>query len=111
MRLIENITDEAIQTHTILIDIDEVILQIRYYHTIQSWFINVNYKNFSINGLRLVLGTLFFRSSNQPFDFFLTENSKTQIDPFKIDDFSSGRCSLFLLEREDMKIIRGTDVK
>ena len=54
----------------------------------------------------IIFGSLHMVSQNQPFDFEVLDNSGLGIDPFKLDDFSAGRCSLYVLERDDMVSIR-----
>jgi hypothetical protein len=47
---------------------------------------------------------------NQPFDFVCVDLSGNGIDPFKRQDFSSGRCEIYMLEAADMEQIRGAAV-
>ena len=110
MRQILNITDESNQRHRVLFEDDEVLLKLRFNTTVQTWTIDVSYKTFQIFGIKLSLSVLHFRSSNQPFDFFVIDNSGEDLDPFKIDDFINGRCSLYILDADDMESIRGTVV-
>lgn len=110
MRKILNITSENIQRHRILFEEDEVVLTLRFNPTVQNWTIDVSYKTFQIFGIKLSLSVLHFRSSNQPFDFFLIDNSGLNLDAFRVDDFSSDRYSLYILDPSDMEEIRGTAV-
>ncbi len=49
-------------------------------------------------------------SNNLPFDFIVEDQSNNGIDPFRIDDFSEGRCALYMLEAAEMGEIRGDTV-
>jgi hypothetical protein len=49
-------------------------------------------------------------TDNQPYNIAITDNLNTGIDPFKLDDFSSDRVSLFLIERSENIDIKGYDV-
>jgi hypothetical protein len=106
MLKIQNLTSEPIQRHTVLFRRSEVILTIRYYPKPQLWVFDAEYNNKSVYGLKLSVGVLHMVSQNQPFDFFVVDNSGLGLDPLRIDDFSSERCSLYMLEPDDMILIR-----
>lgn len=107
MKKIINITDEPIQRHTIQFEDDEITLRLRFHPFSTMWAFDVSFKEKETNGVRLAAGVLHIRSRNYAFDFFVTDNSGNGIDPFKADDFSNGRCSLYMLEAADMETIRG----
>ena len=111
MKKILNIGSEPIQRHTLIFQETEIILTLRFYPTITQWFFDATYKDFKVFGIKLSLGVLHMRSRNQPFDFVVLDNSGTGLDPFQIDDFAEGRCSLFLADPEDMAAIRGAEVQ
>lgn len=108
MLLIENISNEAYQIHTIIFEENEIELVLRFYPTIQIWCYDVTYKENSVNGIKLTAGVLHMRSRNLPFDFII--ETTEGIDPFRIDDFSEGRCSLYMLTRADMETVRNAEV-
>jgi len=103
---IENITAEAIQRHLIVLEESEVILTLRYYPKSLIWCFDAEFLNKRTLGIKLSVGALHMVSQNQPFDFEVIDNSQLGIDPFQITDFSSNRCTLLMLERDDMVIIR-----
>lgn len=107
---ITNITDDPFQRHIIIVDEAPVELTLRFYPRAQFWTLSTKYDGLHSKGLKMTLGTLHMRSRNRPFDFVIVGTAETGIDPFKIDDFSSGRCRLLMLEREDMESIRGQPV-
>jgi hypothetical protein len=111
MTKILNIGSEAFQRHTLIFQETEIILKLRFLPVVEQWFFDAEYKDFQVFGIKLALGVLHMRSRNQPFDFVLQDNSGSGLDSFKVDDFVEGRCSLFLLDPEDMKDIRGTAVQ
>jgi hypothetical protein len=106
MRKLINLTDEPIQRHTILFEESEVILTIRFFPKTEMWCFGAQYKEKSVFGLKLSVGVLHMVGQNQPFDFIVSDNSNNGIDPFRRDDFSSGRCSLFILDTADMIQVR-----
>lgn len=107
-REIQDITDEAIQKHTILFNEVEIILTLRFLSTISQWIFNVQFGDKSANGIKLSSGVLHIVSRNFPFDFFVVEQDG--VDPFRVDDFSEGRCILLLLDDDDMVVIRDAKV-
>jgi len=50
-------------------------------------------------------------SQNQPFDFICIDRSGNGIDPFTRQDFSGGRCNIYMLEAADMEQLRGVEVQ
>lgn len=107
---IENITDEPHQRHTILFEESEIVLNLRYHPTVEMWVIDVEYKTARVLGLKLSLGVLHMRSKNLPFDFVIIDQSGTDLDPIRLDDFATGRCSLYMLDADDMEVVRGAPV-
>jgi len=106
MRELTNLTDEPIQEHTILFEESEVLLTIRFFPKTEIWCFDAEYKGKAVYGLKLSVGVLHMVGQNQPFDFIVSDNSNNGVDPFKRDDFSSGRCSLFILDADEMISIR-----
>lgn len=109
-REIQNITNESGQTHRVLFNDIEVILTLRFLSQTECWIFNVEFDGKKASGIRLCLGVAHMISRNFPFDFIVVDNSTSQLDAFRIDDFSEGRCSLILLDNNDMEIIRDAKV-
>lgn len=107
---LQNLTDEPHQRHTVLIDDREVVVEIRYLSVVQAWFITADLNGRIVSGFRLSLGVLHFQSQNLPFDFVVEDTSGTGLDPFRINDFSTGRCSLIMLGEADMEGVRDAPV-
>lgn len=111
MRQILNIDSNANQRHVLLFDEFEITLDLRYLSPVQMWTMSLEYKDWSIKGVKLSCGVLHIRSSNQPFDFVCIDNFGLGQDPFRLSDFDDERCSLFLLDPDDMLNIRGISVQ
>lgn len=107
---IENISDETHQRHIILFEESEIALTLRYYPTVQIWCADVEYKDSAAYGHKLSGGVLHMRSRNFPFDLTVTVENGSGLDPFRADDFLTGRCKLYLLDAADMELIRATPV-
>lgn len=101
---------EPKQKITILFEDTSIIIEIRYRPTIQSWTIDITFRDeVLVSGKRLTAGLMLLKQFNKPFDITLKENQKTGLDPFLQDDFEK-RFTVFLFEREDVKELRGYDV-
>lgn len=107
---INNITSEAFQRHTIVLDDQEVELTLRFLPTVEGWFFDVTFGGRTVKGFKLALNTLHMVSQNFPFDFVSEDLSGRGIDPFRIGDFIENRCALYMLQTDDMTEIRGQDV-
>ena len=110
MRRLQNITSEPIQRHTILFEESEIIFTLRFYPRTQVWLFDAAFGGKQVYGLKMSLGVLHMLSQNQPFDFICIDRSGNGIDPFQRQDFSSGRCDIYMLEAGEMELIRGTEV-
>lgn len=109
-RLLRSIGNEAHQRHTIIFNESEIILTLRFLAPVEQWFFDAEYEGNAVYGIKLSCGVLHMVSQNQPFDFAVTDNSGEGIDPFRLDDFADGRCSLYLLTPDEMFDIRGVEV-
>ncbi|EOG2908840.1 hypothetical protein ACK85T_003621 [Salmonella enterica] len=110
MDLIANITDEPLQRHILLFSRGEATIIIRYLSVVEMWKMRVEYKGDYIDGVKLSLGTLHFRHKNWPFDIMAKATDGSGIDPYRADDFASGRIEMYLVTPEEMIDIRGGDV-
>jgi len=105
-----NISSDTDQRHVILFQDSEIELRLRYYPTRQFWAFDVAYKGVVASGYKLSVGVLHMRSRNLPFDFVVQDNSGEGLDPLRADDFTTGRCTLLLLDAADMELIRAAPV-
>lgn len=96
-----------------LIDIEDFTLrfELKYLSMIESWQMSIFRDEIKIiSNRKLSLGNFNLSTDNQPYNIAITDNLNTGIDPFKLDDFSSDRVSLFLVERSENIDIKGYDV-
>ena len=105
-----NITDEPIQRYIIPIDKSSVIFRLRYHEVAAIWCVDIEYEGRKVCGKKLSLGVYHLAGSNFPFDLIIRDTSKMGIDPFKQDDFSSGRIVIYMFESKEIAAIRGYDV-
>lgn len=106
---VKNITDETYQQHSILFEKQSITVELRFLPQVERWMLSASFQGRSVTGIFLSLGVLHINNSLFPFDFIVKESSGTGIDPFKADDFTS-RCTLYMLEAQDMIDIRGLPV-
>lgn len=111
MKRIENIGNEGLQKQTIPLPNGDAILTIRYLSSVQIWTMDVSYNDETINGVKLSCNVLHMRSKNFPFDFIVEDTSSAGLDPFQVEDFSSERTILYLVEADEMEEIRGQAVE
>ena len=110
MLQVENITNEPFQRHSILYENYEIVLTLRYLHRCSIWIMDLEYIDWAVSGIKLSCGVKHIAGQNQSFDFFVSDESNNGIDPYKQDDFSSGRNILYLLERADVEEIRSVEL-
>lgn len=110
-RIVENITDEPIQKHTLLYNDIETVIVMRFSSQTSAWLISAETGDKSASSVKLSVGVLHMISRNMPCDFTVIDTTGNDIDPFRIDDFSTGRCVLVLYDDEDMADIRGQEVE
>jgi len=110
MLQVQNITNEPFQRHSIIYEDYEIILTLRYLHRCSIWVINLEYIGWKVSGIKLSVGVPHISGQNQAFDFFVSDESNNGIDPYKQDDFSSGRNILYILERDDIEDIRSVEL-
>lgn len=111
MRHITTLGNEPIQTHTILFGDNEITLVIRFLPPVAIWIMDITFNDDSIYGVKMSVGSLHVFGQNWPFDFAVTDESGAGIDPFQLDDFTSGRCNLYLFEPNEVEQIRGVPVE
>ena len=77
-----------------------VLLNLKYLANVQRWILNVNQSvtNFIVNGIGLSLNLNILREWREIIDYGIMIASENGFDPYKIDSFSSGECSFYILE-------------
>jgi hypothetical protein len=80
---------------------------LRFHTRTQSWYMDMTFGTFILNGFRLAYGSNVLRQYENSIPFGLAVFIADALDPFLINDPSSGRMSLFLLttaERDQIKL-------
>lgn len=106
------LSNDPYQSHILAYEDKKIEITVRYLVTVSMWYMDVLVDDTALaKGLAMGCGTVILNQNNTPFGFYLIDNSTLGIDPFRLEDFSEGRVSFLLLEREDMATYRGYDVK
>jgi hypothetical protein len=111
MKQLTNITSDALQRHALIIGEKTAILTLKFIESSQIWVFDIEYEGFTKYGFKLSLGVQHLNNYNWIFDFVILDTSNSGIDPFKLDDFESGRIELYMLEQNDLLELRGYDVQ
>lgn len=107
---ITNITDEPRQRHILLVNDEEITVTLNFYETVEMWTFDVSWRGETFYGFMLSLGVLHIRALNWPFDFFVSTTDSSGLAPFRLGDFSEGRCELYFVTSDEMQSIRGLEV-
>jgi hypothetical protein len=113
MKQITLLTDNANQKVAIVTD-DALVVQLtfRFLPSQQVWMYDVSQDTFTANGRTLVISPNNLMQFRNIINFGLFCRSTDGYEPYKIDDFSSGRVTVFVLNASEVnqveEIISGT---
>lgn len=79
------------------------------FNNLGSWFLNLEFNQKKVNGVKLTIGVFHLESNNFPFDFIVRDEGGG-LDPYKVDDFLQ-RCKLYLIEKSEVEAIKGTEIE
>lgn len=106
---ITNLTNFADQvTQLQLPDGSSATMELIYNGATERWTMNIAYGAFSSNGIGLCCYPNILRQFEEILPFGLAFVTADQTDPFDINDFSTGRVSVFLLTQADIAVINST---
>ena len=105
MNLIQNITNDAYQTQTLILESGQAVdVTMRFVPLQYGWFITeISYGTFTLTGLRICVSPNMLRQfKNQiPFGLACYANSASR-EPTQQQDFSSGAFSLYILTQAEV---------
>lgn len=109
MLLINEFTDNPIQSCSFPLETRESVdFRMYYLATQQGWYFDIKYQNFECNGNRLVLGANILRCFKNRIPFGLMVMADRGIEPYKLDDFTTGRVKVYVLSADEVKQIENT---
>lgn len=105
-RILSTLTDNAYQTVSFVTrEGENVTLTFRYIPSQQTWFVDVESDSLTVYGLALAT----FVNLLDPYHNLITWGlyvwSKDGFDPYRIDDFSSGRIRIAIIEDLENAVI------
>lgn len=106
MKQITTITDQPKQRMQLVLDNNETADFRLYYSARQeAWYYDITYKDFTAKCLKVALDPNSLRCFRRILPFGIGFDSEGQVEPFQIDDFASGRVSMYVLNEEDVRLI------
>ncbi|MGB2578147.1 hypothetical protein AAIR98_000911 [Elusimicrobium simillimum] len=108
MQIIEDISNEASQKHTITIETgDDVVLELIYRPTQLGWYIDITYNDFVLRGIRVATSLNFLWQWHSLIPFGLMCECDGNQEPLSVEDFLVGRATLSILTQEEVNTIAG----
>ena len=106
MQQITSFTSRPKQRMTLALDNNETAdFNLYYSPRLQSWFFDITYKELTVNCSRVVLTPNSLRQFKNNIPFGIAFTAESFVEPFALDDFSSGRVSMFVLNSDEVKLI------
>lgn len=109
MQYIDNISNEPMQKHTILLEEDSsrIVLELTYRPNQLGWFLDVTYDNldFKVYGLRITTNSNILNQWRNKLPFGIICQCKDSQDPMLIEDFLVNRAQLAILSKEEVNQI------
>lgn len=105
MYQVQQITNDTLQTQTLVLPDGTLISLTMYYRPMQyGWWINeIDYKTFTLQGLRIVVSPNLLHQYKNQIPFGLACVTSLQREPTQQDDFSSGAFSLYVLSADEIE--------
>lgn len=107
MQILDTISNDAKQKHTILLEKDNsaIVIQLIYKPTQLGWFINVKYesKDFEVNGLRVTTNTNILNQWRNLLPFGIICICDNSQEPLSVEDFLVERARLAILSEEEVQ--------
>lgn len=109
MQIITSITEQPKQSFTLKLDNNETVrMRLYYYASQNSWYFDIEYKDYINNGNKVVLTFNALRHLKHIIPFGIGFISETNAEPFSLDAFTSGQFLMIVLNEEDVQLIEET---
>ena len=106
MRFLNRIIDHPHQRFFLTGNANQrIAMTLRFLPLVESWVIDIEYEDFRLYGVRVVNSVNFLRQYRNIIPFGMSCQSRDNLDPVFINDFSSQRTALHLLDSEDVQRI------
>lgn len=109
MNILNKITDLPQQTFFLTGNIGETItLSLQFLPRQNAWIMNISYLDFTANGIAVVASPNLLRCFRNVIPFGISCFVTDGLDPYYINDFSSQRAALYLLDSDDVGTVEET---
>ncbi len=104
MQQITSLTDNPKQLHQLVLENNETA-EFRLYFSArqESWYFDLVYKDLTINCLKVVISPNTIRNFKRLLPFGIAFLSNGDVEPFQLDDFTSGRVQMYVLNSEEVQ--------
>ena len=103
---ITSLTKHPNQLHTLILDDNETAtLRLFYCGRMSEWYYDLQYKDLTINGRKVVLTPNSLRQFRNNIPFGIAFYADSSVEPFEIDAFSSGRVKMGILSSDEVEEI------
>lgn len=104
MQIITSITSSANQRMQLVLENNETVdFHIYYSARMLAWYYDFTYKDITCNGSKVVLTPNSLRQFKKILPFGFMFSASSYIEPFKLNDFSSGRVTMSLLNADEVQ--------
>ena len=106
MKQITTITAAPKQLHSLVLENNETAdFYLEYCGRMESWYFSISYNNTVQNCIKVVLTPNALRHLRRIIPFGIAFVSESQVEPFRQDDFSSGRVQMYVLNADEVQEI------
>lgn len=104
MTKITGITSSPLQTFNIYEPVTGEKIYFKFYFRprTQNWYMDVTYKTFTEKGVKIVRGSNIFYRHKNTVPFGIAVSCTDSFEPYIINDFVSGRVSMYLLTADEV---------
>lgn len=106
MEIITSITAYPKQQFVLKLENNEfATMRLYYYSSQQSWYFDIEYKDYVNNGNKVVLTMNALRHLRNKLPFGIAFVSGSNAEPFQLEDFTNQKVLMLLLNQEDVQTI------
>lgn len=109
MKRLNRLNDNARQQYTLVGD-DGITptLNLVYMPRVSMWSFSITYGDFQLNQAMLTASPNVLRNYRYNIPFGLAVTSTDGLDPFYLDDFTSGRINIYMLSAQEVQDVEDT---
>lgn len=103
MKQITSINNNPRQSFSVYTEDGKTLyIDLYFYITQKSWYYDFSYGDYSCKGSRVALSPNSIRHLKNILPFGIAFLSDSNTEPFSLEDFSSGRIKMFILNKEEV---------